>query len=177
MQGRISSLGMPALLLFSIAACESAVRESQDVAGTGDVRAVEARHDICLADPPVDVPTRQVFEINDHVLAFYDGRNTLRLSPDPNWVDDAANKLGVATYAIHHAHGAMVFDPCPTIDRARWQRSPLEAMGITHFTIVTSHWHNDHIAGNEVYQGSEIVMTARGLQFMTELQAAPEAAT
>jgi hypothetical protein len=31
-------------------------------------------------------------------------------------------------------------------------------------TVVTSHWHNDHIVGNAVYRDSEIIMTARGLQ-------------
>ncbi len=144
----------------------------------GGYASAEAHQDrICLADPPVDVPTRQVIPINDHLIAFYDGRNTLRLSPEPNWVDDAANKLGVATYAIHHGDEAIVFDTFPTIDQAQWQRSTLEGMGITHFTVVTSHWHNDHIAGNEVYQDSEIVMTARGLQLMTDLKADLEAGT
>jgi len=118
-----------------------------------------------------------VFTINDHLIAFYDGRNTDRISPDPNWVDDAANKLGVATYAIHQGNAAIVLDTFPTIEQARWQRSTLEAMGITHFTVVTSHWHNDHIAGNEVYQDSEIIMTQRGLQFMTDLKPDLEAGT
>src|SRR5262249_56595775 len=127
------------------------------------------------SDPLVHVPKRKAFQLSDHPTHFYDGRNTLRLSPDTNWVDDAANKLGVATYAIHQGSEAIVFDTFPTIDQARWQRSTLEAMGITHFTVVTSHWHNDHIAGNEVYQDSEILMTARGLQFMTDLKADLEA--
>jgi cyclase len=70
-----------------------------------------------------------------------------------------------------------VFDTFPTIDQAQWQRRTLEAMGITRFTVVTSHWHNDHIAGNVVYQDNEIVMTARGRQLMAELQADLEAGT
>lgn len=166
------------LLVFAIGGYASAPAESwtdAERAGGSDVEAHQDR--ICLADPPVDGPTRQVIHINDHLIAFYDGRNTLRLSPEPNWVDDAANKLGVATYAIHHGHEAIVFDTFPTIDQAQWQRSTLEGMGITHFTVVTSHWHNDHIAGNEVYQDSEIVMTARGLQLMTDLKADLEAGT
>src|SRR5678815_1686622 len=169
MGSQLYSLGLTGSLLLAISACEAAPEESSVARAD--------KHEICLADPPVDVPTRQVFELNDHLIAFYDGRNTLRLSPDPNWVDDAANKLGVATYAIHQGHDAIVFDTFPTIDQAQWQRSTLEAMGITHFTIVTSHWHNDHIAGNVVYQDSEIVMTARGLQFMNDLQADLEAGT
>ena len=166
------------LLVFAIGGYASATGESwtdAERAGGSDVEAHQNR--ICLADPPVDGPTRQVIHINDHLIAFYDGRNTLRLSPEPNWVDDAATELGVATYAIHHGHEAIVFDTFPTIDQAQWQRSTLEGMGITHFTVVTSHWHNDHIAGNEVYQDSEIVMTARGLQLMTDLKADLEAGT
>src|SRR5262249_19388018 len=121
-------------LVFSAAGCVSAPGESQ----TGNARVSAAlgvtagQQAICRADPPVDVPTRKVFQLNDHLTAFYDGRNTLRLSPDPNWVDDAANKLGVATYAIHQGHDAIVFDTFPTIDQARWQRSTLQAMGISH---------------------------------------------
>jgi cyclase len=172
-------LGVLGLFVFSIGGCEVAPSEPQAVVARDrdGLDADAARQDICLADPPVDVPTRQVIQINDHLTAFYDGRNTLRLSPDPNWVDDAANKLGVATYAIHQGHDAIVFDTFPTIDQARWERATLEGMGITHFTVVTSHWHNDHIAGNEVYQDSEIIMTARGLQFMTDLEADLEAGT
>src|SRR5437867_9519894 len=136
----LGRLGLTGLLLCSIAGCASS--ESEPGVARKPLEASADKHDICLADPPVDVPTRQVFELNDHLIAFYDGRNTLRLSPDPNWVDDAANKLGVATYAIHQGHDAIVFDTFPTIDQARWQRSTLEAMGITHFMVVTSHWHN-----------------------------------
>src|SRR5437868_1281754 len=156
MRSHLGSLGVMGLLFVSMNGCESAPGEARiRVARFGEGLDLAAdNHDVCLADPPVDVPTRQVFQLNDHLTAFYDGRNTLRLSPEPNWVDDAANKLGVATYAIHHGHDAIVFDTFPTVDQARWQRSTLEAMGITHFTIVTSHWHNDHIAGNEVYQDS-----------------------
>ena len=43
----------------------------------------------------------KVIEINDHLLAFYAGRNWTRLRPEPNWLDDGAMKLGIATYAVH----------------------------------------------------------------------------
>lgn len=158
--------------VFSIVGCGNAADESQTTAVSEGVT-----QDICLADPVVHGPNRHVFTINDHIIAFYDGRNDERISPDPNWVDDAANKLGVATYAIHQGNEAIVLDTFPTIDQAQWQRATLESMGITHFRIITSHWHNDHIAGNEVYQDSEIIMTARGLQFMTDLKADLEAGT
>ena len=155
MRSHFCSLGMMGLALLSPGGCAGTPGDSSAaVAQVTDSVDADRERDICLADPPVDVPTRQVIQLSDHLTAFYDGRNTLRLSPDPNWVDDAANKLGVATYAIHQGHDAIVFDTFPTIDQARWQRSTLEAMGIRHFTVVTSHWHNDHIAGNEVYQGT-----------------------
>jgi cyclase len=161
MRARLCSSIVIGLLLFSITVIAQ-VSES----GEKDTE----KRDICLADPPVNVPSRKIFQLNDHLTAFYDGRNTLRISPSPNWVDDAANKLGVATYAIHQGHDAIVFDTFPTLDQAAWQRRTLEEMGITHFTVVTSHWHNDHIAGNAVYADSEIIMTARGLQIMTDLK-------
>src|ERR1041385_5748409 len=133
--------GLPLLRICAagwMAGCASPPDSSTSAAPDTELLGpVTDKQDICLADPPVDVPTRTVFQINELLTAFYDGRNTLRLSPDPNWVDDAAKKLGVATYAIHQGSEAIVFDTFPTTDQARWQRSTLEAMGITHFTIVT----------------------------------------
>jgi glyoxylase-like metal-dependent hydrolase (beta-lactamase superfamily II) len=163
---------MLGLLVLPIVGCGNAADGSEAL---GEVN--EAVQSSCLADPPIVGDARKVFQINDHLTAFYDGRNTDRLTPDPNWVDDAANKLGVATYAIHQGNEAIVVDTFPTIAQAQWQRSTLEAMGITHFTVVTTHWHNDHIAGNEVYADSEIVMTARGRQFMVDLKDDLEAGT
>jgi len=170
-----TSVGMYCVVapLFLIAGCGIAPGGAQSVDETSQA----VTQTICLADPVIHGPARKIFQINDHITAFYDGRNDERISPDPYWVDDAANKLGVATYAIHQGNEAIILDTFPTIDQARWQRSTLEAMGITHFRVVTSHWHNDHIAGNEVYQDSEIIMTARGLQFMTDLKADLEAGT
>src|SRR5438552_17463169 len=88
-------LGLTGLLVCSVGGCTSAPGDSEPRVARDGLEASADKHDICLADPPVDVPTRQVFELNDHLIAFYDGRNTLRLSPDPNWVDDAANKLEI----------------------------------------------------------------------------------
>jgi glyoxylase-like metal-dependent hydrolase (beta-lactamase superfamily II) len=161
------------LLVLAVAGCGNA----HDASETAIVETSEGLRGTCLADPPFEGDARKIFHINDHLTAFYDGRNTDRISPDPNWVDDAANKLGVATYAIHEGDQAIVFDTFPTIAQAQWQRSTLESMGITRFTVVTSHWHNDHIAGNEVYADSEIIMTALGNQIMHDLEDDIEAGT
>ncbi|MBF5043393.1 MULTISPECIES: MBL fold metallo-hydrolase [Myxococcaceae] len=167
--------------MISTAGCGTAGDDSQapvaQQATVGKAAQALGNQDICLSAAPIVGPARKIFQLNDHLIAFYDGRNTERLTPDANWVDDAANKLGVATYAIYKGNEAIVFDTFPTIDQARWQRATLESMGITKFTVVTSHWHNDHIAGNEVYADSKILMTARGLQFMTDNKADLEAGT
>ena len=186
MRHRFASLGVIGLLALAMVACGGAAGESQtEIAQASQVTAGELEQDaassdkrpVCVADPPLNGPNRQVFQFNDHLIAFYDGRNTERVSPEPNWVDDAANKLGVATYAIHQGKQAIVFDTFPTLDQAAWQRRTLEAMGITHFTVVTSHWHNDHIAGNAVYADSQIIMTAKGLEILSNLKDAIEAGT
>ena len=59
-----------------------------------------------------DSTTQKIFKINDHILAFYTGRdpNAKRYRAEWNWVDDGAMKLGVATYAIHKGDQAIVFD-------------------------------------------------------------------
>ena len=55
----------------------------------------------------------KVIEINDHLLAFYAGRDPSGkrvFSADWNWQDDGAMKLGVATYAVHSGDEAIVYD-------------------------------------------------------------------
>jgi glyoxylase-like metal-dependent hydrolase (beta-lactamase superfamily II) len=171
---RRSSFSVVGLFVLAITGCGSATEdETETIAETSE----GVKKGLCLADPPFAGDARKIFHINDHVIAFYDGRNTDRISPDPNWVDDAANKLGVATYAIHQGNKAVVIDTFPTIAQAQWQRSNLEAMGITDITIVTSHWHNDHIAGNEVYADRPIIQTALGDQILHDLEADLEAGT
>jgi cyclase len=182
----VAGLGVIGLLALTVTACGGADNDTRYEPNLTNKRTLaKHRHNAvasdkksaCLADPPVIGANRQVFRINDHLMAFYDGRNTERVSPEPNWVDDAANKLGVATYAIHQGDHAIVFDTFPTLDQAAWQRRTLEAMGIKRFTVVLSHWHNDHIAGNAVYADSPIIMTATGLKTLTELKDDIEAGT
>lgn len=103
--------------------------------------------------------TQRIFKINDHLLAFYDGRDPSgkRYRPEWNWVDDGAMKLGVATYAVHKGEQAIVFDTFTSVEQARWVRTHLEKLGIRRFTVVLSHWHMDHTGGNAVYQDSHII--------------------
>jgi cyclase len=106
-----------------------------------------------------ETPKMTVIEINDHLTAFYTGRDESipRYSPDYNWVDDGAMKLGIATYAIHRGDEAIVYDTFTSTEQAQWVRDYLAQKGIRRFTVVLSHWHPDHVGGNAAYTDSHIL--------------------
>ncbi|MGV8939323.1 MAG: MBL fold metallo-hydrolase [Allorhizobium sp.] len=102
------------------------------------------------------------------IFAYYDGRIAgKRLhSPAKNWLDDGAYKLGIATYSLVEGHDAIVYDTHMSLDHARAIRVHLEKLGVTKIRVVLSHWHTDHIAGNEVFADCEIIanrLTAEAL--------------
>ena len=97
-----------------------------------------------------------------HVMAFYAGRVAGEaFMPEPNWVDDGALSLGIASYAIVNGSKALVYDTHVSLAHARMVRTALEAEGITDFTVLLSHWHLDHVAGTEVFQDCEIIATRK----------------
>jgi cyclase len=124
-----------------------------------------------------DSSNQRVIELNDHIVAFYDGRdpNGKRSRPDWNWVDDGAMKLGVATYAIHKGDRAIVFDTFPSVEQAQWVRTHLEKRGVRHFTVVLSHWHMDHTGGNALYLGDDIIAPDVDRKIQTDLKEKIEA--
>jgi glyoxylase-like metal-dependent hydrolase (beta-lactamase superfamily II) len=93
------------------------------------------------------------------VFAFYDGRiEGMRAWSDaPNWLDDGAYELGICTYAIVEGAEALVYDTHISLDHARLIRGTLERAGVTSIRVVLSHWHDDHVAGNEVFADCEII--------------------
>jgi len=104
-----------------------------------------------------------------NILGFYDGRvDGERLwSDEPNWLDDGAYTLGICSYAIVDGSQALVYDTHISVPHARFVRRTLEDMGVTSIRVVLSHWHDDHIAGNEVFRDCEIVantLTASALE-------------
>jgi glyoxylase-like metal-dependent hydrolase (beta-lactamase superfamily II) len=108
-----------------------------------------------VASPPIKVKV-----LNDYLIFFFDGRRPgERYAADWNWYDDAAMKLGVGTYAIHSGDEAVVFDTFTSVAQAKFVRDYLEKMGIKKFTVVHSHWHLDHIAGDAAYDDSDVVAT------------------
>lgn len=96
------------------------------------------------------------------IFAYYDGRiaGTRLHSKGPNWLDDGAYALGVASYAIVDGGEALVYDTHISLPHAEAIRTHLESLGVTAIRVVLSHWHKDHIAGNAVFADCEIIALA-----------------
>jgi glyoxylase-like metal-dependent hydrolase (beta-lactamase superfamily II) len=108
------------------------------------------------------------------ILAFYDGREGKREHDQPNWLDDGALMLGIASYAIVDRGEALVYDTHLSVDRARWIREQLNA---TRITVVLSHRHIDHIAGTEAFADCEVLAGPLTAKLLGEQRGAIEAAT
>jgi len=110
------------------------------------------------------------------VLAFYDGRvEGYRFSPRLNWIDEGALGLGTASFAVIDGGEALVYDTHTTPEHGRAVRAALEAEGVRSFTVLLSHWHLDHVAGNTAFRDCEIVSTARTAELLAEHQEVIEA--
>jgi cyclase len=110
------------------------------------------------------------------VLAFYDGRvEGYRFAPRPNWIDEGALGLGTASFAVVEGTEALVYDTHTTPEHGREVRAALEAEGVSDFTVLLSHWHLDHVAGNSAFAGCEILATARTAELLRENREAIEA--
>jgi len=121
----------------------------------------------------------QVLEPASGVLAFYDGRvDGARLhSAEPNWLDDGGFTLGIASFAIVDGDEALVYDTHLTVAHARRIRAELEARGATRLRVLLSHWHLDHVAGNEAFADCEIIAHAWTLEELASRRAAIEGGT
>jgi cyclase len=108
------------------------------------------------------------------ILAFYDGRTGTREHDQPNWLDDGALMLGIASYAIVDGDEALVYDTHVSVDRARWIRKQLDAARIT---VLLSHRHIDHVAGTEAFADCEVLAGPLTAQLLGEQREAIEAAT
>ncbi|UVK40659.1 MBL fold metallo-hydrolase [Mesorhizobium sp. AR10] len=111
-----------------------------------------------MTKPPLGSTMRLVRPV-PNVLGFYDGRidGVRAWSDEPNWLDDGAYALGICTYAVVDGSQALVYDTHVSLPHARYVRQTLEDMGVSSIRVVLSHWHDDHIAGNEVFQDCEII--------------------
>ena len=117
----------------------------------------------------------RVFEAQAGILAFYDGRvEGHRFAATPNWVDDGALSLGIASYALVAGDQAIVYDTHVSVAHGRFIRDTLTARGVQHIRVVLSHWHLDHVAGTEAFAGCQIIATDRTLAHLAEHRAGIE---
>jgi cyclase len=117
----------------------------------------------------------RVLEPAPGILAFYDGRvEGYRFDPRPNWVDDGALGLGVASYAILAGDEALVYDTGTSLAHGRLIREELRRRGANRFTVVLSHWHLDHVAGTEAFADSPVISNERTAEHLRERRAAIE---
>jgi cyclase len=107
------------------------------------------------------------------ILAFYDGRTGTREHDQPNWLDDGALMLGIASYAIVDGGEALVYDTHLSVDRARWIREQLDAARIT---VLLSHRHVDHVAGTEAFADCEVLAGPKTAERLAEQRETIEAA-
>jgi glyoxylase-like metal-dependent hydrolase (beta-lactamase superfamily II) len=109
------------------------------------------------------------------VLAFYDGRvEGYRFAPRPNWIDEGGLSLGTASFALVEGEEALVYDTHTTPEHGRLIRAALEAEGARRFTVLLSHWHLDHLAGNTAFRDCEILATGRTAELLHEHRTAIE---
>ncbi len=122
--------------------------------------------------------TLRIFHPLPGVLAFYDGRVAgVRLhSEGPNWLDDGAYALGICSYAVVSGEEAIVYDTHISLEHARAIRRELERLGVRSIRVVLSHWHDDHVAGNEVFADCEILAHAFTADVLAENRVEMEAA-
>lgn len=112
------------------------------------------------------------------ILAFYDGRvEGHRFAPGPNWVDDGALSLGIASYAILQGDHALVYDTHVSRAHAALIRAALVAEGARRFTVVLSHWHLDHVAGTAEFADCEVIANIRTAAHLAARKAAIESGT
>jgi glyoxylase-like metal-dependent hydrolase (beta-lactamase superfamily II) len=112
------------------------------------------------------------------VLAWYDGRVPgYRWSEGPNWVDEGAMELGIASYAVWDGDEALVYDTHVSTIHAERIRADLAARGITRFTVVLSHWHLDHVAGTAIFADCPVIANVRTDRWLRTQRHAIEAGT
>ncbi len=110
----------------------------------------------------------RVIECAPGLIAYYDGRvDGYRWTEAPNWVDDGAISLGIASYALVSENKALIYDTHVSVEHAKFIRADLERRGITDFMVLLSHWHLDHVAGTEAFTDCEIFSTAKTLAHLT----------
>ena len=122
--------------------------------------------------------TMRILEPAPGVLGFYDGRipGMRAYAETPNWLDDGAFELGICTYAIVDGDDALVYDTHISLNHAQLIRRALELRGVKRIRVILSHWHDDHVAGNEVFVDCEIISNRMTADLLAQNRTAMETA-
>jgi cyclase len=119
-----------------------------------------------------------VRQLSETLFGYYDGRRLAEPDSAPmSWVDDGALSLGICSYAFLDGREAVVYDTHVSTAHARRIRTHLHELGAREIRVVLSHWHLDHVAGNEVFADCEIIANDRTDALLREHRAAIEAGT
>jgi glyoxylase-like metal-dependent hydrolase (beta-lactamase superfamily II) len=119
-----------------------------------------------------------VLTLNEQLYGFYDGRPSEPTGAnETTWVEEGALSLGICSYALIDGAEALVFDTGVSIDHGRAIRRTLEQLGAKRITVVLSHWHLDHVAGNAAFTDCEIVAGARTAELLEAHRDAIETGT
>lgn len=123
--------------------------------------------------------TLRILEPCKGVFAYFDGRlNGKRIFSDkPNWIDDGAYALGLASFAVVEGNAAVVYDAHLSVPHGEVIRKHLEGLGVRNFRLVLSHHHIDHVSGNEAFKDCEIIAHKLTAEAMVRDKPALESAT
>jgi cyclase len=120
----------------------------------------------------------RVLRLSETLLGFYEGRTPATTEEPPeSWVDDGALSLGICSFALVDGPDAIVYDTHVSVERARTIRRTVEQLGARRIRVVLSHWHLDHVAGNEAFADCEIIANRLTADRLAEHRAAIEAGT
>lgn len=125
-----------------------------------------------------------IYTLNSNLLAFYFGGDAedvtseLPLQEKNTWAYNCCETLGRAVYVLHKRNAAIIYDTMCSPKQAEVIKSFLETkLGITKFTVVTSHWHLGHVGGNELYKASNIIACRKTRETLLRHKSAIEAGT
>ena len=92
----------------------------------------------------------EAVEINDYLLYYYWGRHKDHYELDM--------RLGGGVYAIHRGHSAVIVDTMDLPGQGEWVKNHLQTTyAIKNFSVVSTHWHLDHISGNHYFKNGPII--------------------